>query len=179
MWFPSCTHQVLSRPASQGSTTTHRVLLPATSQSSSAAQQQQQLAPLRPAGSQQQHGGGGGGAGSSGGGGGFPQLPPGTTIISGGQNLGGGVQGFALVPAQYVTQVRRLCELIGAARVFRACSTLIGPRFVTEINHSNVLREACGNECDCISSTGTQESFLTDIARKGLKLCHLVTDSFT
>ena len=32
-------------------------------------------------------------------------LPPGTAIISSGQNLQG-VQGYALVPAQYVTQVR-------------------------------------------------------------------------
>ena len=37
-------------------------------------------------------------------------LPPGTTIIQGSQSLPG-VQGFALVPAQYVTQVS--CASLG------------------------------------------------------------------
>ena len=62
----------------QNTPSTQRIILPATSQSN--------LAPIRPAGSQQ----------------GFQSLPPGTTIISGGQNISG-VQGFALVPAQYVS----------------------------------------------------------------------------
>ena len=80
--------QLVTRPALQQGQ--QRIILPATSQVSLRPNQAgNTLAQIRPAG---------GGAAT------LTQLPPGTTIISSGQNLSG-VQGFALVPAQYVTQV--------------------------------------------------------------------------
>ena len=35
----------------------------------------------------------------------LPQLPPGTTILSSSQALPGSFQGYALIPAQFVSQV--------------------------------------------------------------------------
>ena len=95
--FVPVTCQILSLSAGGGSVNTvvnhnHRLILPATSQRTVSAQQPTypQIRPA-PAPSSVTNT--------------LNQLPPGTTIISSGQNVSG-VQGFALVPAQYVPQVR-------------------------------------------------------------------------
>lgn len=78
----------MARPVG-GLVTGQRVILPATSQvslrPSITTTGLQQIRPLRTTGAPT-----------------LTQLPPGTTIIAGNQNMGPGVQQFALVPAQYV-----------------------------------------------------------------------------
>ena len=96
----SCLLQVVSRVRSSSSgsssyqsgaygASNQRLILPATSQPIPIQPQPPAIANMRSAG-------GSGGA--------LAPLTPGTTINV--QTVGGGMQGFALVPAQYVTQVR-------------------------------------------------------------------------
>ena len=104
---PNATVQVLSRVRSIGGTSCHqsgaygasnqRLILPATSQPIPIQPQPAGVATMRTSAAMAQQVAGHSGQSMG-------SLAPGTTINV--QTVGGGMQGFALVPAHYVTQVR-------------------------------------------------------------------------